>query len=739
MSHASSSFSLLHEEIKKWIFKQKWNELRAAQVETIKAIRTGSSDLVICAPTASGKTEAAFLPLLSNLLDLKKNQKGYIFYISPLKALINDQCERLNSICSDCYIDIVPWHGDVSQSIKTKGINSDRAVFLITPESVEAMLVNKPLIARRIFKATCSIVIDEFHSFVGTDRGEQLLSLLNRLEKKGNNKPRRIALSATLGDVDLIKKLINPINPNSVVNIDSSKGSNYSIKLIIKGYENHLIEEDPEESELPKLEAIQPMSLIIKDIYKQRNNTNLVFPNSRKRVEEIVDGGNLLCSEANLPKVFYAHHGFLSKDIREDVEATARAGEKPMTICCTSTLEMGIDIGNVDTVFQVGAPPSVSSLRQRLGRSGRRGKSPILRTSIIEPALRSQSSYEDLMRENLLQAISCLSLIQDDWYESPEREGISLSIIAHQILAIIAQEGGSSASILWSYLSTDSLYKLGKESFKQILYSLSNEDLIIQMKSGMLHLSEKGERYSNNYDFYSVFLTEEEYQILSQDRRIGSIPIRSMLAEGDFLLFAGKRWEVIGIDNKSKSLSVIPCSVKGKAPSGNGEFNVHTKIRQRMKKILNENDVPTFIDNSSSRLLNQARESFFNLGLNEKSILRNTDGLSTWFPWVGTRAMNGIVLLVHLLTGEKPRRSSLTISSSHKTFVIAKNLLQETPKSNLRESLLKSFLDKEINIALPGSGKWSWALSSELQLIDSFNREVNLEESINVLNQYPSE
>ena len=545
MSNGSSSFSLLHEEIQKWIYTQRWNELRAAQVDAIKAIRAGSSDLVICAPTASGKTEAAFLPLLSNLLDLKKNQKGYIFYIAPLKALINDQCERLKSICSDCYIDIVPWHGDVSQSIKARGLESDRAVFLITPESVEAMLVNKPLIARRIFKDTCSIVIDEFHSFVGTDRGEQLLSLLNRLEKKGNNKPRRIALSATLGDVDLIKKIINPITPNSVVDIDSSKGSDYSIKLIIKGYENYLSQEDTEEAEYSKSEFSQPMTLVIKDIYKQRNNTNLVFPNSRKRVEEIVDGGNLLCSEANLPKVFYAHHGFLSKDIREDIEVTARAGERPMTICCTSTLEMGIDIGNVDTVFQVGAPPSVSSLRQRLGRSGRRGKSPVLRTSIIERTLGSQSSYEDLMRESLLQAISCLSLIKDDWYESPERDGISLSIIAHQILAIIAQEGGSSASILWGYLSNNSLYKLSKETFKQILYSLSNEDLIIQMKSGMLHLSEKGERCTNNYDFYSVFLTEEEYQIFSQDRRIGSIPIRSMLAVGDYLYLLAEGGKLI--------------------------------------------------------------------------------------------------------------------------------------------------------------------------------------------------
>ena len=237
MNEIKSSFELLLEKIQKWIFKQGWNELRPAQVESIRSIRGKLNNLVICAPTASGKTEAAFLPLLSNLLDLSKNKKGYILYISPLKALINDQCNRLEKICSELNISVAPWHGDISKSIKSKAIKANKAVIAITPESIEAMLCNTPNLAKEIFTYTNSVVLDEFHSFVGNDRGEQLTSLLYRLEKISNHKPRKIALSATLGDQSAVSKALEPRDPSSIIHIDSSKGSSYSIKLSLKGFE----------------------------------------------------------------------------------------------------------------------------------------------------------------------------------------------------------------------------------------------------------------------------------------------------------------------------------------------------------------------------------------------------------------------------------------------------------------------------------------------------------------------
>ena len=407
MNEIKSSFDLLHKEIQKWIFKQGWSELRPAQVESINNIRSKSNDLVICAPTASGKTEAAFLPLLSNLLDQSKKEKGYILYISPLKALINDQCNRLEKICSALNISVAPWHGDISKSIKSKAIKANKAIIAITPESIEAMLCNTPNLAKEIFTYTNSVVLDEFHSFVGNDRGEQLTSLLYRLEKISNHKPRKIALSATLGDLSAVSKALEPRDPNSILHIDSSKGSNYSIKLSLKGFEYYSKESkeenDKEEDEKDKKEKANIDKKIFTEIYKFREKTNLVFPNSRNFVESIVYECNQLSKANNQNEVFYPHHSFLSKDIRFDIEEKARASKSPLTIACTSTLELGIDIGTVDNVFQVGPPPSVSSLRQRLGRSGRRESSPILRVLIAEDPINEHCIFDNQIRSKLLE------------------------------------------------------------------------------------------------------------------------------------------------------------------------------------------------------------------------------------------------------------------------------------------------------------------------------------------------
>ena len=388
MSEKNSAFNLLHKNIQKWIYKNGWEELRPAQVEAIKEIRQTSNHLIICSPTASGKTEAAMLPLISELLEKNIYDKSYIVYISPLKALINDQFTRLDSICKDNDISVVPWHGDISSSVKKKVEKNNQAIILITPESLEAMLINTPSKAKFIFKNVISIVIDEFHSFLGNDRGNQLISLLTRLEKFTKNKTRRIGLSATIGDKDFIAKALDPTDHAKTKIISGSVSGIQKLKLLIKGYEydSKLVGEELEEASKEEIEKIKnklPDVLITKDIYRFRNETNLVFPNSIRDVENYVYEGNFLAKEFNESEVFYPHHSLLSNDLRRDVERSAKDGKKPMTIVCTATLELGIDIGSVDNVFQINAPFAVSSLRQRLGRSGRRGNESVLECLLL--------------------------------------------------------------------------------------------------------------------------------------------------------------------------------------------------------------------------------------------------------------------------------------------------------------------------------------------------------------------
>ena len=729
MGNTFNSFELLHKSIQHWIYKQGWKELRPAQVHAIKEIRKGSSDLIIYAPTASGKTEAAFLPLISNLLDFPIKKRSHILYISPLKALINDQWNRLGKICSEIPIVIIPWHGDISSNIKSKGLQSTKSVLLITPESLEAMLLNKNNIARQLFRNTHCVIIDEFHSFIATDRGEQLMSILHRLEDISSAKPRRIALSATLSESNIVAKSLNPTSTNKVEIINSPFVNEAKIRLILKGYEKSIEENS----------SSDPMTEIIKDIYNFRNKTNLVFPNSRKDVEEIVDGGNVLMSNMGQDKIFFAHHGSLSKQIREDIEEKARLGNSSLTIACTSTLEMGIDIGNVDTVFQVGSPPSVSSLRQRLGRSGRRDNIPRLRASVVEKSASSSTSISVLFRENLLQTISCLELIKDNWFEPPARSGTSLCIVAHQTLALIAQKGGAKFSSLWRSFKDNDLYGINEIKFISVLENFKKLDLTLELEDGLIHLTDKGEKVVNRFDFYTVFSTEEEFKIISSGKNIGVIPIHAMLSKGDYLLFASRRWEILSVDIDSKSVNVKPASVKGKTPNSCVSFNVHTKVRKGMMNILISDKTPKYLDGDATNLLTQARTIFSNFELNKKQYFQEENGLITWFPWVGTRTMNGLKLLITNFTEETPRVGSIEISCNAESIEFAKLGIQGKSNKQISDLLFESIKNKRIQVFLPDSSKWSWLLSDNLKFEDSFNREVDLDEAIYTLNEFELE
>ena len=737
MSEIESSYSLLHNDVKEWIYSQKWKELREAQVEAIKAIRESDKNLIISAPTASGKTEAAFLPLISELLDSKKKEE-IILYISPLKALINDQKDRLINITRKMYIDIIPWHGDISSNTKSKLFEAKKCILLITPESIEAMLVNNPLSARKIFKNTKAIVIDEFHSFIGNDRGEQLFSIIFRLEKYSKNQPRKIALSATLGEYEKVSKVLLNNKKDSIKYIDSSIGSSFKIRISLKGYEydNSKIDSDSYTDNVAfKLEHNHPDCSIIKDINRFRDQTNLVFPNYRNSVEDFTFMGNFLSKELGQKEVYHAHHSLLATDIRLNIEKKARKGEEPMTIICTSTLEMGIDIGSADNVFQIGKPFSVSSLRQRLGRSGRRGSSPILRIFIVEDSNSEHDLFENLLREKLIQTIASVSLIGKGWYETPEKSGMSLCTISHQIISLISQLGSAMAAQIWAYFSNKIEYQLTKEDFKRILINLGELDLVIQTESFNLYLSEKGESLINNYDFYSSFVTPEEYRVFGNGRKIGLLPLSSMISEGDHIALSGKNWQILNIDNESKSISVVPSMVKGFLPGGTGQPNTHTKVIQEMRKIYNSNSIPDYLDSGAKELLRQARKTYLELNLANKNILGDKEDIVTWFPWVGGRTSLAICLLIEFFSEEKPFLSKLSIRCNYTSIIRTKEFIKPLDQSQIYNELFNLIIKNESKFSFP-NGKWSWLLPNDLKIKDFMNRELNIQEAISIINDF---
>ncbi len=739
MSEGNFEYNLLHENIKRWIFKNGWTNLRPAQQQAIKEIRQSNNNLIIYAPTASGKTEAAMLPLISELLDKDHKENAYIIYISPLKALINDQLIRMESICKDNDICTVPWHGDVPIHVKNRLDNNNQAILLITPESLEAMLINNPNKARFIFKNSISIVIDEFHSFLGNDRGDQLRSLLNRLEKFAKYCPRRIGLSATIGDENYIINALDSKNSSNTKIINESISGKHSIKLSLKGYENELnIEEEelentsPEEIERKKNNS--PDILITKDIFRFRDQTNLVFPNSIRNVENFVYEGNFLCNQKEEDKIFFPHHSLLSNNLRKDVEGKAKEGNKPMTIVCTSTLELGIDIGSVDNVFQIYAPLSVASLRQRLGRSGRRGNDSVLRIHIVENCIKEDPKYVDLLRYKLVKTIAILKLMSEDWYETENRSSVSLCITAHQILVLLKQLGGATAEDIWFFFKEKNTFNLDINIFKNLLNYLKEKELILQI-SRKIYLSDQGSDLTDNFRFYTCFESVEEYQIYALGKKLGIIPFDSSLDEGDNLLFAGQKWVIKKIDKDKRIVEVVNSTIKGSVPSTKAETNVDTKILEKMKIIYEEEEIPIFLDAKAKKLLTEAKEFFEKFDLKSQNWIPISDESIRWFPWVGTKTRITIDLMISQFTNSKSNLDSddLSLVININEFNTLQDFLLNKKSEEIYDDLFNKLLINVDNIYLQNTGKWSWLLSPENKVRDFMMRQLNIQEAMNAI------
>lgn len=743
MPETQSAFSLFHPRVQEWIYKKGWKSLNDAQVKSAFSVTQKQNDLVISAPTASGKTEAAFLPLISQLITNQGNERQFIFYISPLKALINDQWQRLESLCKTNYIDVIPWHGDISPSIKKRIDTAKSAIILITPESMEAMLVNRPERAKRLSTYINAFIIDEFHAFVGQPRGDQLISLIERFTELSKRKIRRIALSATIGDKSAIATALSPKNPQKIIYIDSSQQGQLC-KLRVTGFEPPIRynenADDAKKKDARELRRLDFINYIASELFKYQDKTNLAFPNSRVLVESIADAGNQLCSQKQLNRSFFAHHGFLSKEIREDIEVGARTGDRLMTICCTSTLELGIDLGSVDTVFQITAPSNVSTLRQRLGRSGRRGQSPVLRTYICQANLEAAASSEQdiFLREELVRTIACLELIAENWYEPPNNVGIAPSIAAHQVLSLLAQTGGAHIAKIWVFLEKTNAYRISKEMFKDISQYLGKLGLIIQLSNGQITLSEKGEGLTHNKDFYTVFSTPDDWSIYTNGNIIARYPlIAENLNLQDCLLLAGRRWSIVSINDEAKSVTVIPDRRKGSIPSSMGTPDIHTRIRKKMKDIYCSDNCPKYLDKQAQIFLEQGRTNFRSIGLHKSNLCKHELSQINWFPWVGTRAMQGLKLLIESFSGNTPilNNGYLSITCLQADLKQTCDQISNYSQEELEIHLINFFNENRPGIFRTSDKKWIWLIPDDIAGQEFIDDRVDMHEAIDSLKE----
>lgn len=624
----TSSFELLSPKVQKWVYEQGWDALKQIQEESIKHIFNGEDDIIITASTAGGKTEAAFLPVISQIT--VNPSKGFsVLCISPLKALINDQFSRLEAISQFTETKVYPWHGDISASLKAKAIKQpDNAILLITPESLEAMFINKASSLYGLFRELQFIIIDELHSFIGRERGKQLQSLISRIAFYSDKRIRKIALSATIGDISIAKSYLAE-NSDKTVHVSGKDGR--SLKIKVNAYNQ------------PDTE-----SLIAEEIFKRfRGSKNLLFANSRNDVELYTTRLSDLCASSHVPNEFFPHHGNLSKEIRLDSETRLKNNNLPATVLATSTLELGIDVGAVKQVGQIGSPWSVSGMAQRLGRSGRKaGEASILRAYVTSGKLNEKSDPLEQLHPELIQTIAVINLLISKWYEPTSISAYHLSTFIQQILSFIAERGGAKLDAMYDSLCTKGAFRnVTQQIFIDLLKCLKNEELIFQDSEKLIMLAKQGEKLVNDYEFYAAFTTSDEYRIVYNDKTIGFIPTTVILRVKMPILLAGRKWEVKNIDEKRRLVQVARTDHKSPIKFTGSMPEIAEEIVQEMYNIyLSQTSYP-FVDENASELLQEARYWFNAHQLNQTRFVQFNDDIII-FTWAGSKTNNSISLML---------------------------------------------------------------------------------------------
>ncbi|MCK8515857.1 DEAD/DEAH box helicase [Methylonatrum kenyense] len=651
----STVFERLAPAMQRWIWRQGWEQLRPTQEAAAPLILAGDSDVLISAATAAGKTEAAFLPALSNAVSaLARGESPLLLYVAPLKALINDQRFRLEGMLEGVDLMLTPWHGDVGETARKRFRAQPGGVLLITPESLEAFFVHQGNRLLTFFGGVQHVIVDELHAFPGSERGRQLQSLLDRLELVVGRRIPRIGLSATMGNLELAAEYLRPHDGSSVAIIKADEGEQ-ALRVQLRGYEHtparlsekEAIAIEATGSEVAIEDVTDGDTLAVRDdLFRVlRGSNHLVFANARHTVELFADLLRRKCQSEKVPQEFFPHHGSLSKQLRQDTEARLKEGLKPTTAICTSTLEMGIDIGSVESIAQIGAPYQVSALRQRLGRSGRRGEPAVLRIYINEDAITPQTPLLDRLRGELFQATAMVELLLQGWCEAPRAGRLHLSTCLQQVLSLICQYGGVTARDLWRALAERGPFgrTLTKPMLVELLRVMGEHDLIIQADDGLLLHGERGEQIVNHYDFYVTFPTSEEFTLYYKGRPMGMLPIDGPLAVGQLLIFAGRRWRVDEIDPTAKAIMLSPSS-GGTPPLFSGAGGqVDGKVREAMRTLYLSGIAPRYLSRGAKLLFEQGVASFRTHELGSIPVILDGEQLLC-LPWAADRVIDTLAL-----------------------------------------------------------------------------------------------
>ncbi len=598
------AFARLAPFIQDYIYNNHWKELRGIQVAACDVIFDTDANLLLSSGTASGKTEAAFLPVLTELYNHPSASVG-VLYISPLKALINDQFKRLEQLILESDIPVCKWHGDASQAKKNSLVKHPAGILQITPESLESLLINKRGSCLKLFSDLRYVIIDEVHHFMRDCRGVQVLCLLERLQRITGNIPRRIGLSATLGDLTLAKKWLNTGSGRDCI-APVSHAEKRSIRLF-------------------------RMTL---------DKKTIIFTNSREETEFVVANLRQIAAKSKAPDVYRVHHGNVSAMLREQTEDEMKSSEEKIVTGATVTLELGMDIGSLDQVVQVGAPINVSSFAQRLGRCGRRGQIPQLLFTFTEDVQTTAADFLGPINWAFIRLIAIIELYtKERWIEPIEPHLHPYSLLYHQTMSYLKSSGEMSpAALAQAMLSMESFSHIPKEDYRTLLHHLIEIEQLQETERGGLIIGRAGERVVNHHQFYTVFIVPEYYLVKDENRAIGTVD--KIYPVGTRFSLAGITWETVDVNVKAKVLFVqrVP-GVSLVDWDVDFESELHTHLVQKIRYVLKENESYPYLSDSCVERLGEIRYLARGAGLLDKIVTPLSERKFAIFPWVGTRQL----------------------------------------------------------------------------------------------------
>lgn len=646
MTEADRVFAKFPDFIKEYIYSHSWSELRDIQIDAARVIFETDANLLLSSSTASGKTEAAFFPIITDIL----NSPDYgetisVLYIAPLKSLINDQFSRLDELLDMTGIAVTHWHGDVGASHKSRLLKKPEGILQITPESLESMIMNRANDIPRLFGKLKYVVIDEIHSMIGADRGNQVICLLSRIARLIGHSPRRVGLSATVGDLDIAANWLGAGSGRETL-APKPKATPIKWRLGLEHFyiqnPNELQVSDVALSTAPTRDKggyaeLDPGYEYLYDCLKGKKA--LVFSNSREETEYVTATLRQISRARGDSDIFLIHHGNLSASLREDAEERMKDDSiREAVTCATVTLELGIDIGRLDRVAQIGSPTTVSAFLQRLGRSGRRGTPPEMVMIYREDTPLPNAPLPQIIPWELLRGIAIIDLYSTERFiEPPSVKKMPLSLAFHQTLSIIASQGEMTPRALAErVLDLPPLSGLDKEVYRALLVSMVNNEYLEMTEMKGLIIGLAGERIINSFKFYAVFKDSEDYTVRCESEEIGTITTPPPVA--DRFALAGRVWEVLEVDVPRKLIFVK--SVDGKMevswPGDSGE--IHTRVLMAMRDVLFNGKEYAFLGENAKCRLDNARRVAKNARMDENVVVFLGGQSYCLFPWLGTRS-----------------------------------------------------------------------------------------------------